>query len=302
MRAGLRTTMLIVFLVAGPVATAAAEGADGTAAWRTIARVLASPRCLNCHPGGDTPTQADDMHRHRPPVQRGTHDAGIAAMRCTTCHDQPRAALGQAPRAIHQIGLEQRSYAWPVRLEGRPPSRRPANPRDGRQIAGGVAGTARHAQARAVPHAQAHLPAHARDRRRADRVELVLEVRQGSVGGRREEVRDVAVRWHQAEQRQQIETANALPDGANPGQVHGRLRRVAQCPQRDHELPHGRDREAQPGEVCEPELVADHLAQTKSISPGMASRKTRLHERELPHTRRRPGTSGGAARAGRGFG
>ena len=101
MRAGLRTSMLIAFLVAGPVATAAAQSADGAAAWRTIVRVLASPRCLNCHPGGDTPTQADDMHRHRPPVQRGVHDAGIAAMRCTTCHADRNQEIAGVPGAPH---------------------------------------------------------------------------------------------------------------------------------------------------------------------------------------------------------
>ena len=37
----------------------------GLAAYAEIASVLQSPRCLNCHPRGDRPTQGDDMHVHR---------------------------------------------------------------------------------------------------------------------------------------------------------------------------------------------------------------------------------------------
>ena len=44
-----------------------------------IAKVLASPRCMNCHPAGDRPTQGNDLHPHQPPVWR-------AAGACQTCH------------------------------------------------------------------------------------------------------------------------------------------------------------------------------------------------------------------------
>lgn len=49
-------------------------------------RVITHPRCLNCHPASDTPTQGDDMHRHSPPVSRGDGGFGVVAMRCNTCH------------------------------------------------------------------------------------------------------------------------------------------------------------------------------------------------------------------------
>ncbi len=48
-------------------------------------KVLQHPRCLNCHPDGDRPTQGIG-YPHQPPVQRGDDGLGVSAMRCTTCH------------------------------------------------------------------------------------------------------------------------------------------------------------------------------------------------------------------------
>src|SRR5271166_2248154 len=44
-----------------------------------VAKVLTSPRCMNCHPAGDRPTQGNDLHPHEPPAWRA---AGV----CQTCH------------------------------------------------------------------------------------------------------------------------------------------------------------------------------------------------------------------------
>ena len=49
-------------------------------------KVIQSPRCLNCHPVGERPTQGSDMHPHSPLVVRGPDDKGAVGMRCTTCH------------------------------------------------------------------------------------------------------------------------------------------------------------------------------------------------------------------------
>ncbi len=51
-----------------------------------MGKVIQSPRCQNCHPVGQRPTQADDMHPHLPLVVRGADDQGAIAMRCATCH------------------------------------------------------------------------------------------------------------------------------------------------------------------------------------------------------------------------
>ena len=49
-------------------------------------KVIQSPRCLNCHPVGERPSQGADMHPHSPLVVRGVDDKGAVGMRCTTCH------------------------------------------------------------------------------------------------------------------------------------------------------------------------------------------------------------------------
>jgi hypothetical protein len=49
-------------------------------------RVLQHPRCLNCHPAGDRPTQGENGHPHEPLVVRGLDGLGAIGMRCTTCH------------------------------------------------------------------------------------------------------------------------------------------------------------------------------------------------------------------------
>jgi len=49
-------------------------------------KVIQSPRCQNCHPVGQRPSQGDDMHPHLPLVVRGKDDHGAIEMRCATCH------------------------------------------------------------------------------------------------------------------------------------------------------------------------------------------------------------------------
>jgi len=56
------------------------------ALFKPIASVLQSPRCINCHPRGNRPTQGDDRHTHLMNVQRGADGNGMPAMRCGTCH------------------------------------------------------------------------------------------------------------------------------------------------------------------------------------------------------------------------
>lgn len=69
--------------------------------WPTIERVLTSPRCLNCHPRGDRPTQGDAMRVHRLNVQRGPEGHGVAAMRCAACHQERNQDIAGVPGAPH---------------------------------------------------------------------------------------------------------------------------------------------------------------------------------------------------------
>src|ERR1700732_5062389 len=51
--------------------------ARSRALFTEAAKVIMSPRCMNCHPAGDRPTQGNDMHAHVPQVTRGDGGLGV---------------------------------------------------------------------------------------------------------------------------------------------------------------------------------------------------------------------------------
>lgn len=59
------------------------SAADGAKAFVSVARVLQSPRCMNCHPVGDAPLQTDRSIPHAQNITRASVEAGLA---CATCH------------------------------------------------------------------------------------------------------------------------------------------------------------------------------------------------------------------------
>ncbi len=64
-----------------PDATAVAEPAEkddagARAAFRDVYKVLMHPRCMNCHPSGESPLQGDDSHVHMQNVKRGETGRG----------------------------------------------------------------------------------------------------------------------------------------------------------------------------------------------------------------------------------
>lgn len=66
-----------------------ADPATRSAAYFTeLYKVLSHPRCTNCHPVGERPSQGqgDTLRLHQPPVVRGADGTGTAAMRCRLCH------------------------------------------------------------------------------------------------------------------------------------------------------------------------------------------------------------------------
>jgi hypothetical protein len=82
---------------ADPVALEAASEFDNIqnkneraiALFQEAGKVIQSPRCMNCHPAGERPTQTDSMRPHEPLVVRG--DGGMGApggLACTTCHHE----------------------------------------------------------------------------------------------------------------------------------------------------------------------------------------------------------------------
>ncbi|MDT0617501.1 hypothetical protein RM531_03370 [Salinisphaera sp. P385] len=74
-------------------------------------KVIQHPRCVNCHPKGDSPRQGMAMELHEPPVRRGPANFGVTGMRCFTCHNPENVAAGGVPGnpAWH---LAPKSQAW----------------------------------------------------------------------------------------------------------------------------------------------------------------------------------------------
>jgi hypothetical protein len=69
------------------------DSVASVAAFMKVYKVLMSPRCMNCHPAGDTPLQGDDSHLHTMTPIRGKDGHGVYAMKCSNCH-QPTNSPG----------------------------------------------------------------------------------------------------------------------------------------------------------------------------------------------------------------
>lgn len=70
----------------GQAQPAAEADAKSIALFREAGLVLQHPRCLNCHPVDDRPTQTDRMEPHRPWVVRGVNGEGAPGLPCSACH------------------------------------------------------------------------------------------------------------------------------------------------------------------------------------------------------------------------
>ena len=105
--------VLVLVVVAAVVTAASAEqhrtlrspgafagirdaGERSAALFVEMGKVLRHPRCLNCHPDGERPSQGTG-YPHQPPVQRGVDGRGVSAMRCTTCHQAANFDPGRVP-------------------------------------------------------------------------------------------------------------------------------------------------------------------------------------------------------------
>ena len=80
------------------------------------AKVIESPRCMNCHPVSRTPTQGDDMHPHVPFLQAGPEGHGPDGLTCAACHQATNVATYSQPIATipgnAHWGLAPASMAW----------------------------------------------------------------------------------------------------------------------------------------------------------------------------------------------
>jgi len=87
------------------------ERARALALFAEAGRVLMHPRCVNCHPAGDSPHQTDRMRLHQPLVVRGAMGTGAdaamqyvprpAQLRAGACSGSSRMAPGAG---LHGVG------------------------------------------------------------------------------------------------------------------------------------------------------------------------------------------------------
>jgi len=87
-------TLVATFAV---TSVAASQQARSESLFVEMGKVLQHPRCVNCHPAGDRPTQTDSSHPHQPLVVRGEDCFGAIGMRCTTCHGPANFDPGRIP-------------------------------------------------------------------------------------------------------------------------------------------------------------------------------------------------------------
>jgi hypothetical protein len=90
--------------------------ARSIALFNEAAKVILSPRCLNCHPSGRSPTQGEDLHRHVPMMDARVAGHGPDGLRCVACHQAHNVnTQGAAIRSIpghEHWGLAPQSMAW----------------------------------------------------------------------------------------------------------------------------------------------------------------------------------------------
>lgn len=103
-------------IAAAPLEASESARARSVAAFEQMYAVLQHPRCLNCHPKGDSPTQGEDRHRHDPAVSRGS--TGIPTIDCSTCHQAANSWDGQVPGATPKWELAPPEMRWDGESKG----------------------------------------------------------------------------------------------------------------------------------------------------------------------------------------
>lgn len=81
-------------------------------------KVIQSPRCLNCHPATERPTQTNSLRPHQPPVVRGVAGMGPpGGLACDTCHHDANFDAARVP-GHPQWHLAPAEMAWQGRTLG----------------------------------------------------------------------------------------------------------------------------------------------------------------------------------------
>jgi hypothetical protein len=91
--------------------------ARAIALFEEAGKVFRSPRCLNCHPAGEQPSQGDRMRPHQPLVVRGADGHGAPGLLCGACHGGENFSPAGVPGNSHW-GLAPASMALQERSPG----------------------------------------------------------------------------------------------------------------------------------------------------------------------------------------
>lgn len=91
------------------IASAQGNQTESIKAFLAAAPVLQHPRCINCHPKGDSPLQTDASRAHIFNVKRGPKDRGVGGYTCKSCH--PSVNVADTPGAVNWH-LAPRAMAW----------------------------------------------------------------------------------------------------------------------------------------------------------------------------------------------
>nr|WP_231511603.1 Isoquinoline 1-oxidoreductase subunit [Chondromyces apiculatus] len=67
--------------------------ARSVALFTEAGRVIAHPRCTNCHPSDGVPRQGMDLRLHVPTVSGGPDGHGVAGLPCASCHQAANTPL-----------------------------------------------------------------------------------------------------------------------------------------------------------------------------------------------------------------
>jgi hypothetical protein len=100
------------------------RAARSRALFGEAAKVITSPRCMNCHPAGDQPHQGDDRHVHRPAAFRGEANIGVPGQHCAACHSDNNFPLFVGAASYQSIpghprwGLAPIGMAWEGKSAG----------------------------------------------------------------------------------------------------------------------------------------------------------------------------------------
>ncbi len=79
-------TLPLLALVPRPAVSQEGYQARSVALFKEALKVFRHPRCMNCHPAGDQPTQGIEMHAHIMNVLRGDDNHGFTTLRSNSCH------------------------------------------------------------------------------------------------------------------------------------------------------------------------------------------------------------------------